>query len=207
MSLVELIAVIAIAGLLSTLVLLGIARSIERARTAGCSSNLRQLYQGFMLYSHDYGRVPFGPREPADTSSSYYGGQFAIEFKEYIPGGRIGGNTGHAEPYLCPSDNETRAGTGLGWLGHSYGVNQSFTNPLESEPRYYVPYTWEYPSETLFLADSTRDVISRSSPNINLAPRHRGGANTLFLDGHVEWLPAPFPNRSEAPRFWLPAGR
>lgn len=201
-TLIEIMVIIMIATVLVTLVFATSRRVMARANEARCAHNLRSLYQGFMLYANDYnGKLPFGRRDPdvPDINSSYYGGQYGKEFKAYIPGGNPGANTGYAEPYLCPSDLEPRSNTTRGFYGHSYGVNMTICRD-----EYNRVIKWKYPARTFLLADSKKDVIARSSPNINLEPRHRDGVNTLFLDGHVEWRPAPFPTWSEDRGFWVP---
>lgn len=199
LTLVELLVVVAVLGVLFILASSGVNRMLEKSRETGCVSNLRQLFQGFMSYANDYnGKLPFGAREPdiPDPNANYYGGVYAREMKAYLPG--KGSNTGYTDPYLCPADRTIRAGTSRGFLGHSYGVNMTICRD-----NYNRVVTWKYPSRTFLLADSINSLISRSNPS-NLAPRHRGGANTLFLDGHVEWRPAPFPDWNEDRRFWVP---
>lgn len=191
-----------ITAVLATLLFAASRRVMARANEVRCAHNLRQLYQGFMSYANDYnGKVPFGKREPdiLEDNANYYGGIYGKEFKVYIPGGNPGSSTGYAEPYLCPSDQEPRSKTTRGYFGHSYGVNMTIC-----QGGYNRVINWKYPARTFLLADSKKDVISRTSPNTNLDPRHHDGANTLFLDGHVEWRPAPFPTLSEDRGFWVP---
>lgn len=206
----ELLVAIVCGGLVVMLALAGGSSMMQKSREMGCVSNLRQLYSGLMLYSQDHQqRLPFGAREPdvPEINGNYYSGAYARELKEYIPGlNQPGYSTGHVEPYLCPADRETRAGTGRGFLGHSYGVNMTIcrnTDNDKSDTPYSRTTTWRFPGQTFLLADSINAVIARSKP-VNVDPRHRGGANALFCDGHVEWRPAPFPNWSEDRAFWVP---
>lgn len=199
---IELLVVIVIAGILAVLVISAGGRVMERLNESRCAHNLQQLYRGFMLYANDHnGKVPFGAREPdiPEINASYYGGIYGKEFKSYIPGGNPGASTGYIEPYLCPADQEVRSGTTRGFFGHSYGVNMTICRD-----QYNRVVNWKYPARTFLLADSKKDVIARTLPNANLDSRHHGGANTLFLDGHVEWRPAPFPTWQEDRGFWVP---
>lgn len=201
--LLELLIAVAIIVILAALLAGQWGRIVEQANRARCAQNLRQMYSGFIAYAADYeGKFPFGARAPdiTDINANYYGGIYGKEFKAYIPGKQAPGiNTGYVEPYLCPSDREIRAGHSYGFLGHSYGVNMTICRDSFNRIS-----TWRYPARVFLLTDSLSAVISRSSPSANLAPRHSGGANTLFLDGHVEWIKAPFPNWTENRAFWVP---
>lgn len=199
-SLIEVLVVIAITAILAILAFTASDSLVSRSHDARCASNLRQLYQAFMAYAQDYGgKVPFGVREPDVTNinANYYGGQYGKELKAYLPG-KQGHNTGYVEPYLCPLDRENRGG-GRGFFGHSYGVNMTICRD-----NYNRVSTWRNASRVFLLTDSLKDVIARSSPNTNLAFRHKEGANTLFLDGHVECLKGPFPDWTTKRSFWVP---
>ncbi len=66
-TLVELLAVIAIIGVLAAIVIPVVGHVRKGARTAQCSSNLRQIGQAMLLYAGDHaGRVPYqNPAEPS----------------------------------------------------------------------------------------------------------------------------------------------
>lgn len=217
-SLIELTVVLAI---LAVLIVVGISVSgsfARKSRDIGCVSNLRSLHQGFLYYLSDYGTLPFGVPTPksdweidyfqrqggesAFINASYYSGIHARRMRDYLPGGN-NANTGYAAPYLCPADREPRGNYTAGFLGHSYGFNMTIARDRNGM-NYNRPTTWTHPAETFLLADSKRDILARTVPNTNLAPRHEGKANTLFLDGHVETIPAPFPTWQENRRFWVP---
>ena len=62
-SLVELLVVIAVVAILAALLLPALNRSREKAKEARCTSNLKQIYSGFLLYQSDNdGRFPAGFR-------------------------------------------------------------------------------------------------------------------------------------------------
>jgi general secretion pathway protein G len=53
-TLVELLVVISIIALLSSILLPSLQKARESARTVACGSNLRQIFQGQTLYAEDH---------------------------------------------------------------------------------------------------------------------------------------------------------
>ncbi len=68
-TLLELLVVIAVIGVLASLLLPALAAARLKARKAACLSNLRQVGVAVMLYASDNrGNIPFGPKAGAFTS-------------------------------------------------------------------------------------------------------------------------------------------
>lgn len=68
-TLVELLVVIAVIGVLASLLLPALAAARQKARKTACLSNLRQVGVAVMLYASDNGgKIPLGPRASAFTS-------------------------------------------------------------------------------------------------------------------------------------------
>lgn len=120
-TLVELLVVIAIFGVLASLLLTALASAKERARTATCINNQRQLYLGWSMYTHDgSGVLPGNASEAIPERAGWVAGFMGYETDPWFatfgrdstnklllnPGkfGSIGPFVGSADVYKCPSD-------------------------------------------------------------------------------------------------------
>lgn len=198
-TLIELLVVIAIIAILAAILFPVFARARENARKSSCQSNLKQIGIGFAMYSQDYDEYI------APSSLNHVG--LGIVWWGYL-----------IQPYLknsqvlkCPSYGNPQATAGVGWPGAAncacantywrlragYGTNYGDTGRLNP---------WPVPSNrplaqivdttgTILVTESTCVVASPpgvwpSDTPANLAAslRHMGGANVLFVDGHVKWL-------------------
>jgi prepilin-type N-terminal cleavage/methylation domain-containing protein/prepilin-type processing-associated H-X9-DG protein len=63
-SLIELLVVIAIIAILAALLIPGVSRARQRAHSASCKNNLRQLNIGLTIYADDFDAYPIGGRVP-----------------------------------------------------------------------------------------------------------------------------------------------
>src|SRR5579884_1298561 len=70
-TLVELLVVIAVIAILVALLVPALASAKEKAKTANCISNLRQIGMAIQSYAYDFdGRIPYGPVAPPYTNPS-----------------------------------------------------------------------------------------------------------------------------------------
>lgn len=189
-TLIELLVVIAIIAILAAILFPVFARAREKARQASCSSNLKQMAVGLMMYAQDYDEKLFGARVPVD------GWTGAI--MPYVKNEQI---------FACPSWGGTLSwiprGTGCGgcgtwtrvlWGGYSFG-NQA-PGPVGATNRGCINWVssisiagYEAPAEQLVLYDGTCPHGTDAN-NWGLhqdTNRHNEGYNAAFLDGHVKW--------------------
>ena len=207
-TLIELLVVIAIIAILAAILMPVFAQAREKARSASCQSNLKQLGLATMMYVQDYdGSYPL-----------YYAGTFNGESQYWF--GRGSGTTwdktlGLLYPYMknhqvqrCPGFRGTpRFGDGNG-----YGYNWCYVGS-----DYCLSFAWppgpavndaglNTPANTLMFADSGIfgfpvagqinetpgiDPPSWWGPNDQWSSmdfRHQQRANIVFCDGHVKSL-------------------
>lgn len=203
-TLIELLVVIAIIAILAAILFPVFAQARSQARKAACSSNLRQLAIGTLMYVQDHDEV-FPPRYGSASSGAP---SWILTIQPYVKNQQIGG---------CPEQNSLAARSYLGtyaWLG--YGMNSSLwinagTGQVSLAA---VPAS----SDTFLQGDSTfDDVYGRprrrtriafpnssdgspyTLPCAQMKTRHgsgtgvdmaSGGSNISFVDGHVKYMTA-----------------
>jgi prepilin-type processing-associated H-X9-DG protein len=172
-TLVELLAVTATLAILIALVMASLPRVMEAARRAKCTSNLRHIASGFASYIADNDN--FMPQR------FYHGMPGWIGYDELI----LPYLDSDQKLFLCPSHKNLYFP-----LEPSYGFNWFYDNVNIS--------TVDGLTTTILLAEAyqgtNRETGSHRADRNNSAEgridseRHRGKANYLFFDGHVELL-------------------
>ncbi len=179
-TLIELLVVIAIIGILAAILSPTISSARESAKRALCANNLRQIGVGFAIYieEHNDKFPPIMIFNPPPTV-------LWIEYiNKYFDNIKI---------WNCPSYKY--ANTNFQESNFSYGFNYRGLN-------WWNGSSWAGVDLKNIIKPSTCIILTDSSPNIgepdtgvpyiekfNPPPsdRHTGGANTLFVDGHVSW--------------------
>ncbi len=206
-TLIELLVVIAIIAILAAILFPVFAKAREKAKTASCASNLKQLCLAYQMYAQDYdetGPLTWCPAPGLSVYHFYPGYLYPPEIVQpYIKNIRI---------FVCPGDPQPRLWTYVpdSWE-FSYGPNAQQSNAAPSMGGAYSARTSAIakPAETVCWTD-VADICSSSytpSPGWSSCcpswtgdphgfgdsvayagvTRHAGGINVGWMDGHVKW--------------------
>ncbi|MBN2448752.1 MAG: DUF1559 domain-containing protein [Lentisphaeria bacterium] len=200
-TLIELLVVIAIIAILAAMLLPALSKAREKARQASCTSNLKQLGLGLMMYTDDN-------KERLPSSWINVGGAGYNAGSSYTWRKLVLPYVNDVNVFFCPSASGSNSWTGSDstpWGTCGYGANRIHWDsgaPTDSM-RGISLNDLKYPSETILLADrdnGTDQIAYQSNThNFNWATygttgsgsrRHNEGACITWGDGHVQWFRA-----------------
>ena len=209
-TLIELLVVIAIIAVLAAILFPVFAKAREKARQTSCLSDAKQLGLGFMQYVQDNEEML--PVTVCGGACSLGGNTYHNWADQIYPYVKSPGVYSCASdvPNENPEDHFTwtggtsqtfgpngPAGTDLSYMANWDASDLNGDNTQLNYPKY------QFPASTFWLADAVDSAChygahrifslaaapsgcGATSPPLGM-PRHSGGYNIVYLDGHAKW--------------------
>ena len=176
-TLIELLVVIAIIAILASMLMPGLSNARKMARRTECANNLRQLFIGMTMYANDNDSflpscrgmtTNLYPAVGGDASNQNYLGNAGpnLLWTRYVPDRKV---------FLCPVDSQAK-------------------NQLTTQPSYFSYYAYR-DSDKMGRPRKLGEldpIFQDRLPIIADAAKgnfHKTGYNTVFWDGHAEFVP------------------
>ncbi len=202
-TLIELLVVIAIIAILAAILFPVFSRVREKARTASCKSNLKQMALGVLMYSQDYderfrgwrGYVLHADPHPCALQDSAVWYHHLIQ--PYVKNWQL---------YICPSTRWERGKNCGFWapFAKPYGTSYAFNCPVGRAFVWgedIVFPTIKRPSDLAMIADGVWGCMRPwmrpgGGCGTDYIEPHIDGVNVAYFDGHVKWI--------KSLKFWAP---
>lgn len=184
---VELIVVLAVTVILTSLLLPAMSQLQETAFRIVCSSNERQLGQGIFMYAHDHlDQLPKSSaltgehKRPQELMSAYnpktheWDGWGELYMYQYC---------GAVECYYCPSH---RGEHPIERYYQSWNIQHKGSEPIYTNYHYSGHVEWDTGNKRNLHSNSSQALATdglRTASDFN----HKTGMNILYADGSVRW--------------------
>lgn len=211
-TLIELLVTVAIIAVLAAILFPVFAKSREKARSAQCMSNAKQIGNGVLLYLQDHDEM----------FPSCYGGAYLVTLQPYLRTMQVWACPSGSGNYTISNQGITGAATNWGVVKTGLAANGdvmggwNFATPLPSQ-KVVAPGSTvlmvdcdvnvagnsgqiAFTTNIAWSANGTRNVrgwnsrytsASPTHPNSRLGAKHHDGGNFVYVDGHGKWLKAP----------------
>jgi prepilin-type N-terminal cleavage/methylation domain-containing protein/prepilin-type processing-associated H-X9-DG protein len=183
-TLIELLVVISIVALLIAILLPALKQARARARQTVCQSGLKQIGLATNVYADDFdGWVPPWRINASPNPSSYNVFRlwpYCLQSYLKLP------RQADDQPRTilrCPSEKDVITSDSLHWTPSSYALN--YYSGTDT-PKFNINQLLAQ-SRTSIYSDCLRPGYYYSYP-LEVNFRHKGGANTAFIDNHVSFM-------------------
>ena len=178
-TMIELLCVIAIIGILASMLLPGLSRAKSRAVESACVNNMRQIGVALTLYADENGgRLPTAAELPTESLNTNRWPALTSVLAAQM--GYNATNQPANSVFKCPSDRV--GGTNFYYFktqSLSYDWNEQANNDPITNPKYWG--TRLDPNKAPVLSDYRNWHTGRAVDTNGFV----GGKNFLFADGHV----------------------